>query len=342
MLTSAGCNALDYLLDNPSVIHCVDANSVQSALLELKKVLFLNCSYSKLWQFFGEGRHPNAAHVYRRHLAPNLSAPSERFWNQHINYFIRTSNEPSFYFRGTSGKVALMMNNRIKYKGQYNNVLKLLNAQSLAEQAYYFDEIERVLWNGFNRWLISQNATMAFLGVPSRQRSMIEESCEGGLMEFIRSSLGRVFKNLPISDNYFWRVYLMGSYTRECCPNYLKHQYFNTVQTRIDRINLHTCYLNQFLQDHPGCYSHYVLLDHQDWLAEKHPDLLAKEWRLILKNSRPGTRILFRSAGISSAFLPDFVFKRVDFDAEAPRVAELHKKDRVGTYGSTHLGVITS
>ncbi len=33
MLTSAGCNALDYLLDNPASVDCVDLNPRQNALL---------------------------------------------------------------------------------------------------------------------------------------------------------------------------------------------------------------------------------------------------------------------------------------------------------------------
>ena len=37
MITSAGCNALDYLLDGPAEIHAVDVNYRQNALLELKR-----------------------------------------------------------------------------------------------------------------------------------------------------------------------------------------------------------------------------------------------------------------------------------------------------------------
>ena len=33
MITSAGCNALDYLLDGPAEIHAVDMNPRQNALL---------------------------------------------------------------------------------------------------------------------------------------------------------------------------------------------------------------------------------------------------------------------------------------------------------------------
>jgi S-adenosylmethionine-diacylglycerol 3-amino-3-carboxypropyl transferase len=39
MLTSAGCNALDYLLDSPAAIHTVDVNPRQNALLQLKLTL---------------------------------------------------------------------------------------------------------------------------------------------------------------------------------------------------------------------------------------------------------------------------------------------------------------
>ena len=34
------------------------------------------------------------------------------------------------------------------------------------------------------------------------------------------------------------------------------------------------------------------------------PAALAEEWELILANSRPGTRILLRSAGLDLSFVP--------------------------------------
>jgi S-adenosylmethionine-diacylglycerol 3-amino-3-carboxypropyl transferase len=35
---------------------------------------------------------------------------------------------------------------------------------------------------------------------------------------------------------------------------------------RIDRVKPHTGTLTNFLRENPGCYSHFVLLDHQDRL----------------------------------------------------------------------------
>jgi S-adenosylmethionine-diacylglycerol 3-amino-3-carboxypropyl transferase len=104
------------------------------------------------------------------------------------------------------------------------------------------------------------------------------------------------------------------------------------------RVTPHTCTVSDFLKKHPGKYSHYVLLDHQDWLAWHDPVALQEEWDLILANSRPGTKILMRSAGLDLSFVPEEVQARVTFH---PEVTEgLHRVDRVGTYGSFHFGVV--
>ncbi|MDZ7715055.1 MAG: BtaA family protein [Balneolaceae bacterium] len=339
MLTSAGCNALEYLLDNPASIDCVDVNPAQNALLNFKKALFQHGDYKLLWNFFGRGYHKKAAIVYRQKLADLLPEEAQNFWDTHINYFSQTAGEPSFYYRGTSGKVALMMHQMIRRKGLYSNVLNLLDSQSLAEQKYYFEEIDPNIWSSFYKWLLKRDTTMAMLGVPKTQRNMIESEFKGGLLPFVRSSLRHVFTQIPIRDNYFWRVYLTGSYTPNCSPGYLKREYFDFLQSKMPAISTHTQQLTRFLEQNPGSYSHFILLDHMDWMANTKPGMLAMEWELILKNARPGARILFRSAGKTNNFLPDFVFDYVNFNHKE-LTHKLHQKDRVGTYGSTHLGIV--
>jgi len=75
-----------------------------------------------------------------------------------------------------------------------------------------------------------------------------------------------------------------------------------------------------------------VLLDHQDWLAWHDPEALREEWELILANSRPGTKILLRSAGLQLDFVPEDILARLRFFPEL--TGPLHQLDRVGTYGS--------
>jgi S-adenosylmethionine-diacylglycerol 3-amino-3-carboxypropyl transferase len=141
-----------------------------------------------------------------------------------------------------------------------------------------------------------------------------------------------------VTDNYFWKVYFLGSYSNDCCPNYLQRQYFDTLKSRVSRINTHTATLSQFLQASPGKYTHFILLDHQDWMAAHNRPALEEEWQLILQNSAPNAKILMRSAAKVVDFIPDFVHQKVSFDPAKANATQ--QNDRVGTYASVLLGAV--
>ena len=127
-------------------------------------------------------------------------------------------------------------------------------------------------------------------------------------------------------------------WTHRLCPNYLRSENQGVLRERMDRLKPYTGTVANFLRENPGCYSHYVLLDHQDWLAWNDPLALREEWDLILANSRPGTKILMRSAGLDLSFVPDEIRARLRFQPE--RTEATHQLDRVGTYGSTHFAEV--
>ena len=64
MITSAGCNVLDYALDNPKQICTLDANPRQNALLRLKIEGLKKLDYSDFFDLFGYGHHANAREIY--------------------------------------------------------------------------------------------------------------------------------------------------------------------------------------------------------------------------------------------------------------------------------------
>ncbi len=92
------------------------------------------------------------------------------------------------------------------------------------------------------------------------------------------------------------------------------------------------------MKENPAAYSHYVLLDHQDWLAANDMTALHEEWRAILDNSRSGTKILSRSAAYEVDFFPSFIHQYITFDQV--KAAQMQKFDRVGTYGSVYIGTV--
>lgn len=340
MITSAGCNALDYLLDDPAAIHCVDLNPRQNALLEFKRALLEHSTYDELYDYFGDGVHAQAREVYEKDLRQHLPEYAQAFWDQKIEYFTGKGPKKSFYFRGSSGTMAWLFVQYMRVrKPLYKRIHKLLQSRTIEEQAFWYNKVEAKLFNRAARWAFGNHVALAMAGVPRAQRRLISEEYPGGVGRYMTDAVRHVFTQLDIRQNYFWRVYMDGYYTKECCPNYLKEAHYDTLRNRVNRVQTHTTSVSQFLRNNPGQYSHYVLLDHQDWLAANDVPALEEEWHYILKNSRPGTKILLRSAALYIDFFPSFVNERVDWVPQE-ELAESHKQDRVGTYGSVYLGVV--
>jgi len=343
VITSAGCNALDYALAGPRRVYAVDMNPRQNALLELKISAVKNLEFEPFFQMFGRGQLDDVREVYRRRLRGDLSDWSRSYWDRRIGFF--ANRRRPFYFRGTSGIFAKMMNMYI------DRIVRLrpwidaaLDAVSLAEQRFIYQEYLRdEFWTRGLRFAIQRDATLSLVGVPKAQRVHLQQTYEGGLVGFITSCLDAVFGELPLIDNYFWRVYLTGRYTEGCCPEYLKRENFDRLKNgAADRIRVSTNSVQGFLDKYDMPISRFVLLDHMDWLAGRHDDLLQAEWQAIVHRATPGARVLWRSGGAHTAFVDNVEVQR---GKERVRMGEmlqyhrdlaeqLHSKDRVHTYGS--------
>jgi S-adenosylmethionine-diacylglycerol 3-amino-3-carboxypropyl transferase len=176
------------------------------------------------------------------------------------------------------------------------------------------------------------------LGIHKSQMALIEKEYAGGVPDYLITKLRRVFTETSIQENYFWRVYIQGAYTRQCCPNYLKEENFSVLRERVDRVRVVTGTVTELLRSDPGPFTHVTLLDHQDWLACYDAAELEAEWRALLARTARQARILLRSAGLALDFLPAWLQERVRFAPE--RTGFAHRLDRVGTYGSLHLAEV--
>lgn len=339
VITSAGCNALDYALQAPRRIHAVDANPRQTALLELKIAGIRTLAFDDYFAIFGEGYHPRFADLYRVHLRPRLSPFAQAWWDRRVHWF--TSARGSFYFHGLSGLVARGVRAYFATRPRLRAALTdMLRARDVAEQQAIYDErVAPELWNKVVNWTISRQFVMSLLGVPYPQRRLVEAQHVGGVSSFIREAVQYVFRQLPLADNYFWHVYMTGHYRRDCCPEYLKEANFARLKDGlVDRIEAHTTTVTQFLTAHRDPISRFVLLDHMDWMSSYHPGALVEEWEAIRASAAPGARILLRSAHARPAYLDEIrigadraklrdAFRFMDEVADA-----LQPRDRVHTY----------
>jgi S-adenosylmethionine-diacylglycerol 3-amino-3-carboxypropyl transferase len=339
MITSAGCNALDYLLRAPRRIDCVDVNPFQNALLELKLAGLKELSHWEFFEMFGRGRIANHRRIYDRRLREYLSMPSRRIWDERIDYF--KSGGAGLYFHGASGFFARMVRWHLHTLCNLKHDLEeFQNVRDLAEQAeFYRRRIAPKLWNPAIRSLLRRPAVLSLLGVPIEQRQQIEKTTGADISTFIEQRVEATLTRIPIAANYFWRVYMNGHYTEECCPDYLKRENFQLLRWLAARVFVHTETLTEFLQSTPRQFSIFVLLDHMDWISRA-PSLLEEEWRAIILRAVPGARIIYRSGGVNCSYIPEFAARRLELHAE--RTAKLNQRDRVGTYGSFHYATVTT
>jgi S-adenosylmethionine-diacylglycerol 3-amino-3-carboxypropyl transferase len=332
MITSAGCNALDYLLDGPSEINAIDSNPRQNALLELKKALLRRGSHEDLFAMLGDGWHRDSRRIYCE-IRAEIPEFARTFWDKKIYYFDKPKIKSSFYYHGSAGNIAWIVRQFLKTRKKLRGKLfDLLDAPGIDEQKKIYADISPKLWSKLMMALAANPVTMSMLGVPFRQVQLAERNYPDGISGYIQDKIKHIATEIPMRTNYFWRVYLTGSYTAECCPNYLRKENFDFLSKHTERIRARNSTVTEFLRHTPGEYTHFVLLDHQDWLAVNNPAALEEEWELILKNSAPRAKILMRSAAPAIDFLPR---KAVEALRPMPELSEpLHKLDRVGTYGS--------
>jgi S-adenosylmethionine-diacylglycerol 3-amino-3-carboxypropyl transferase len=343
VITSGGCNALDYLLSGAGAVEAVDSNPCQSALLEFKAAGIRALTHGDFWELFGAGRSARAAALYREAIRGQLSGPARRFWDRHVHYFAGRGWRTSFYHHGGWGAMMWIIVGYWKHvRGLRGPIEALFHAADLAAQKrIYESHLRGQLWTRGMSWLCSRRLPLVLLGIPERQREAMLRY-PGGMHRRGETILEELMA-MPLWSNPFLRVYIMGSYRPEHCPEYLTPDGFARLKGGLlERLTIHTATVTDHLRRPGPPFSRFVLLDHMDWMG---PQALAQEWQAILDRAAGGARVLCRSA------LPDVDYlypvrvrwrKRettlgelLRFDRV--RAAELHARDRVHFYGSFHI-----
>ncbi|CAF0963342.1 unnamed protein product [Didymodactylos carnosus] len=338
-ITSAGCNILTYVLQKPNHIYAIDINPCQNAILQLKIACIKELDFPTFWEIWGHGKLRGfSTNIYPR-LRRHLSQEAKNFWDSHKHYFDGKSFRNSFYWRGCSGMFAYTIGVYMWLIGVSKHVERMFNAQTIEEQKTIYEKyVQRRLWNPIiNKFLSSPFILSHLTGVPSVQQNLMKQP----IGDFIRNSINTVFTELPLKTNYFYRVYVYGEYTKQCCPEFLKEENFNKLKDGlIDRISIHTTTITNFLKEHQKKdISRFVLLDHMDWMAQT-PNTLAEEWQQIFNNSTENCRYIWRSVSLNAMFVNN---TSITYKGKATTVKELitykqslatklHKVDRVHSY----------
>lgn len=267
-ITSAGDNALHYACTaRPRRIHAVDMNPCQGHLLELKLASIATLDYDTFWQMFGEGKAPNFSQLLDEQISPLLSSHAYQFWRTNNHSF-----DKAFYFRGYSGHALRLAKAAFQLMGARKDVDQMCTTTSLEEQKQIWDtKVRKTIINETLIRLFLSNPAFLWnaLGVPMNQLNIFKE--EGSVEQFAKDTLDPIpARSLLSNENYHYRLCLMGNYTKESCPLYLKREAFEQLKANnaaaLDSFRLHTDSIVSVLRGmQDGSLSHAILMDHMDW-----------------------------------------------------------------------------
>lgn len=338
-IASGSCNALSYLTANPEAVTAVDLNRAHVALGRLKIAAIRHLpSYERFHRFFAHADHMENAEVYRTMIAPHLDAESRAYWEKRdirgrkrISYF--TSG---IYRQGLLGNFIGLAHVFAKlYK---IDLRKLLAAQTLEEQRAVFErELAPVFEKRFIRWLTDQPASLFGLGIPPAQFEHL--AGDERMAEVLRRRLEKLACDFEVKDNYFaWQAFGRGYNRSEgaALPPYLQRANWEAMKERIDRLEVTRANMVDWIGSREeASMDRFVLLDAQDWMNNQQLDGL---WSRITRASRPGARVLFRTAAEPSLLpgrLDETILRKWRYLDEISH--DLTRRDRSSIYGGVHV-----
>jgi len=320
-ITSGGCNVLGFLLFDPKVIYSIDINPSQSYLLELKIAAIKNLGFEEFVSFSGLHPYSDRMDLYRK-IQTSLSQDAQSYWNDHIklirNGFIM-QGKYEWFIRFAAKFIRLLQGKK--------RVLGLFDAKSKAEQEEYFDKV----WNTkrfrllfkilFNKRMLARKGLVAdYFHFDDGSRSFAESF-------YNRSK--KAFRNLPIHDNYFLSLYLLGKYRNDReVPAYLKKENYDFIKARIDRIKIHTGEAQEWLDSMPSrSIDCFALSNICELMSEKDTERL---FTAVSKTAGNGARIIFRNLMIPRE-PPAELQNQIVKDEPLSRI--IYENDRSFVYG---------
>ena len=351
-ISSGGCNALNYLLENPKSVTAVDLNRHHIYLLNLKLAALKHLpDHASFFAFFGAGRGPNTGTDYLRYIAPHLDRETRHFWESNtllgsIAFGDRISffRDDGLYDHSRNGYFLRFFHWLSRRLGC--NVEQILKAKSLDEQdAIYSKQIDPFFNSSLIKFVGKLPVTMFGLGIPPQQYNELKQDLEHGrtVIDIYRDRVRRLACDFPIDDNYFaWQAFARKYDTenRRAIPDYLKEENFQTLRERADRLKSKVGSATDEIANSPhGMFNRFVFLDAQDWMDAA---TMTELWSAIADKTEPGSRIIFRTAGATSPIetnLPDELRERFVYEKELSE--NLFKQDRASIYGGFHVYVFT-
>lgn len=340
-IASGGCNVMSYLTANPARVTALDLNGAHIALNRLKLAAARHLpSHASFYNMFGRGNLRGNVQAFDTYLRDRLDTQTRNFWNgRGWNGRRRISIFSKGLFRhGLLGRFIGAAHLLARANGCRPQAI--LEARSLEEQRQIFEaRFAPIFDRGLVRWIVNQKASLYGLGIPPAQYDALAGGNPGGMAAVLRERLEKLTCGFPIKENYFaWQAFgrAYEDIPSAAVPPYLEKKNFEAIRGACERVDVRHQSMTAFLEESgPESIDCIVLLDAQDWMNDGE---LTRLWSAISRASRPGARVIFRTAAderLLPGRIPDDLLGSWTYEEERSRA--LHERDRSSIYGMFHL-----
>ncbi len=283
-ITSGGCNALAFLVDDPERVICLDMNKYQNYLLRLKISAFKSLSYNELLEFMGVHPSERRLRLFEK-IKPLLNDHEQSYWStkgSDIERGIIHCGRYERYMHLLSRLFSLLVGRSV--------IRRLYDTSGREERLDLFEKRwENLRWRWFCRIFLSRAfASMLF------DKAFYRYLEPGFSFEkYYRARVRKAVTELPLEQNYFLAYILLGNYYKDNLPVYLKRENYDIIRKRADRINIITsgC-LDYFRILETGTISRFNFTNIFEWMAPDEFSTLLKE---TIRVARNGAIITYRN-----------------------------------------------
>lgn len=346
-ISSGGCNALNYLVENPESVTAVDLNRHHIFLLRLKLAALQHLpKHEDFFAYFGYGKSENALRQFDVFIAPNLDEETRNFWEtgsifsgKRIDFF----TNGGLYEHSRNGYFLRFFHGVARLYGCKPEAV--LGAGSLeAQRELYNKHIDPFFDNFLIKTLGRLPITMFGLGIPPQQYDELRKDLtrEKTIIDIYRERVKRLACDYPIKENYFaWQAFARKYDTenRVAIPEYLKAENYEGLKANAGKLRTKIGSVTDEILNQPKeSFNRFVFLDAQDWM---NPETMTDLWSAIAERGESGSRIIFRTASAYSPVetnLPASLRSKFHYEEELSE--QLFKQDRASIYGGFHLYIL--
>jgi S-adenosylmethionine-diacylglycerol 3-amino-3-carboxypropyl transferase len=284
-ITSGGCNALAFLLDNPGKVIALDLSPYQNYMLDLKIAAFRAFDYAEMLEFLGVTDSGRRLEMYQL-ARPYLMKESSDYWDVQSGKI-----QKGVIHSGRYEKYMHLLKNWFRVLLGSKLVNELFEMEGEKErQEFYEKKWNSLSWKIFTKVLLSRKV-MSFL-FTKQMFAQLEGSFSFG--DHFRKRIKRAVTDLPLKENSFLAYILLGRfYSLDHLPQYLRKENFLLIKNRVQRIEI----INASCEDYFGSLSgdnisKFNFTNIFEWME---PEIFESLLRETIRVGKNGSVITYRN-----------------------------------------------